>query len=109
MAHTLVMEYSDLAKEFGVTPETLHTESSEIACRVAETLRLMAQVEGGKKRGPQMIGLLGDFNVACFKISPRVRQPPRPYRVVRGPLPSGTKSSRAGQPSHYSPGYSDRL
>jgi len=25
------------------------------------------------------------------------------------PLPSGTKSSRAGQPAHYSPGYSDRL
>ena len=28
---------------------------------------------------------------------------------VRGALPSGKKSSRTGQPAHYSPGYSDRL
>jgi hypothetical protein len=43
VAHTLVVEYSDLAKEFGVTPETLHTQSSEIACRVAENLGLIAR------------------------------------------------------------------
>lgn len=43
VAHTLSVEYRDLAKEFGVTPEALHTQSSDIACQVAETLGLMAK------------------------------------------------------------------
>lgn len=51
VAHTLVMEYSDLAKECGITPENLHTENSEIACRVAETLGLVAKWRAEEK-GP---------------------------------------------------------
>lgn len=43
VAHTLAVEYRDLAKKFGVTPEALHSQSSEIACQVAETLGLIAK------------------------------------------------------------------
>jgi len=49
VAHALFEEYSALAKQFRVTPEALHTQSSEIACEVAESLGFVAKWKAEEK------------------------------------------------------------
>jgi hypothetical protein len=49
VAHALFEEYSDLAKQFGVTPEALHSQSSEIACEIAEALGFVAKWKAEEK------------------------------------------------------------
>jgi hypothetical protein len=49
VAHALFEEYRDLAKQFGVTPEALHTQSSEIASEVAGGLGFVAKWKAEEK------------------------------------------------------------
>jgi len=43
VARTLFEEYGDIAKQFGVPPEALHAQTSEIACDVADSLGFISK------------------------------------------------------------------
>jgi hypothetical protein len=48
VAHTLFQEYGDVAKQFGVTREALHTQTSDIASEVAASIGFVSKWEPEK-------------------------------------------------------------